>query len=92
MLDTFKIDENSFITITTTLNEYRSVYNDLVTLDFDTSVLGNFNIDSAQALESNIFSFLSLDSMIELSSLKNDIDQLVKVFPSIEDDIELLDL
>jgi hypothetical protein len=92
MLDTFKIDEDSFITLSTSLNEYRYIYNDLVMLDFDTSILGSFNMDSTQTLESNIFSFLSLESMIDLSSLKNDIDQLVKVFPSIEDDIELLDL
>ena len=92
MLDTFKIDENSFVTLSTSLNEYKCIYNDLVILDFDTSVLGSFNANSTQTLESNIFSFLSLESMIDLSALKNDIDQLVKVFPSIEDDIELLDL
>ena len=83
MLDTFKVDENSFTTISTTLNEYRYIYNDLVTLDFDTNVLNSFNIESVQTLESNVFSFLSLDSMIELSCLKNDVDQLIKVFPSI---------
>ena len=62
MLDTFKIDENSFITISTTLNEYRYIYNDLVTLDFDTNVLCSFDIGSAQALDSNMFSFLYMST------------------------------
>jgi hypothetical protein len=30
--------------------------------------------------------------MIELSTLKNDVDELVKIFPALGDDIELLDL
>jgi hypothetical protein len=78
--------------MSTPLNEYKYIYNELISLDFDISVFNIFNSGASNTLDSNIFSFLSLDSMLELSSIKNDIDQLVKVFPSIEDDIELLDL
>jgi hypothetical protein len=92
MLDTFQISENSFLSISTTLSEYQRIYYDLASVDFDLSTFSVFSLGSTDKLDSNIFSFLSLDNMIELSSIKNDVEQLVKAFPSIEDDIEMLDL
>jgi hypothetical protein len=47
-------------------------------------------LQSAQ--EANPFKFLDLESLIELSLVKNDVDELVKIFPSMEDNIEVLDL
>jgi hypothetical protein len=92
MLDLFQINENSLVTRLTSTGDFQPTYSDLVGLDFDISVLSTYNLGSVEKLEFNLFSFLPLDSMIELSSVKNDIDQLVKVFPSLEDEIELLDL
>jgi hypothetical protein len=92
MLDTFQISENSFLSISTTLSEYQRIYYDLTSVDFDLNILSIFSLGSTDKVDSNIFSILSLDNMIELSSVKNDVEQLVKAFPAIEDDIEMIDL
>ena len=92
MLDLLQTDANSFFDTPNSISEFKFLYSDLVGLDFDISTLNAFNVGSLEKLDSNLFSFLSLDNMIELSSIKNDVEQLVKIFPSIEDDLELLDL
>jgi hypothetical protein len=90
MLDIFNLDENESITTSSFSSELIEMYNDSVLLDFNTSIFNVFEPKSEENL--NVFSFLSLDDMIELSTLKNNVDELIKVFPSLEDDIELLDL
>jgi hypothetical protein len=89
MLDIFKAEENDSLSISSVLNEFIGLHNNSVILDLNTEL---FNIFEFNNVDFNIFSFLSLDSMIELSTVKNNVDELVKVFPSLEDDIELLDL
>jgi hypothetical protein len=90
MLDIFKVDESDSLTTSSFSSELIDIYNDSVLLDFNTNIFNVFEAKSNENL--NIFSFLSLDDMIELSTLKNNVDELIKVFPSLEDDIELLDL
>jgi hypothetical protein len=90
MLDVLKIDDTNFLTLSSVLSEIKHVYSDSIITNFNFSDLNLLN--SSEYDNFNMFSFMSLDSMIENSKLKNDVDELVKVFPSLEDDIEILDL
>jgi hypothetical protein len=59
-------------------------------MDLDLDLLSN---NGSTFLNSpNLFNFLPVDSMQDLSTVKNNVDELAKIFPSMEDDIELLDL
>jgi len=89
MLDIFKVNENEFLLNLPTLYDFREVYDNSIILEFDKEL---FNVFDFAKFDSNFFSFLSLNDMIELSSIKNNVDELTKIFPSLEDDIELLDL
>ena len=75
-----------------TLNELKSVFSDSIVLDFSSINLGLFNIEPNLSTTSNTFSFLQLDQVAELSLLKNNVDELVKIFPDMDDTIESLDL
>jgi hypothetical protein len=89
----FNLDESNFSNVTSFLSEFRYIFSDSIVLDLNPAHLTFNNGLLASASDNfNVFSFLSLDEMIELSTLKNDVDELVKIFPALGDDIELLDL
>jgi len=92
MVDTFNLDNSNFNYISLTLNEFSQVYNDSVILDLDFQDTQIFSGLTTLDSKVNLFSFLDLSEAIELSKIKNEVDELVKVFPSLEDSIEVLDL
>jgi hypothetical protein len=89
MLDIFKVNENEFLLNLPALYDFSEFYDSSIVLEFNKEV---FTIFDFAKVDSNFFSFLSLNDMIELSAIKNNVDDLTKIFPSLEDDIELLDL
>jgi len=73
------------------IDEFNCVYNDSIILELNFTI--NFDKDALAQLPSlNSFVEESLERAIELTQLKNNVDELVKIFPSMEDDIEILDL
>jgi hypothetical protein len=87
MLD---INSNNISLFTELISNFRSSYNDSVITDADIFFLIHEKTEFANA--GNFFNFFSIDSLYELSTIKNNVEELIKIFPSIEDDIELLDL
>jgi len=92
MVDTFSLNDSNFNYISLTLNEFRQVYNDSVILDLDFKSTQLFSGLADVDSKENLFSFLDLSEVAELSKIKNEVDELVKIFPSLEDSIEVLDL
>jgi hypothetical protein len=87
MLD---IDSNNISLLTELISNFKSLYNDSVVIDSDIFFLFREKIEFSAT--HNFFNFFSIDSLHELSTIKNNVEELIKIFPSIEDDIELLDL
>jgi hypothetical protein len=81
------INNSNFI-----LSDFKSVYNDSIVLNLNPTQFSGLVDINFKDIELNTFSFLSLDDMISLSEAKNNVDELVKIFPSLADEIELLDL
>jgi hypothetical protein len=73
------------------LEEFKSTYNESIILELSTShILDNsYKFDN---LDINVFNSLSLNNLIELSTIKSEVDELTKILPSMDEDIELLDL
>jgi hypothetical protein len=73
------------------IKEFNNLYNDsiVLNLNFDLPLVSISPTDTSNL---NIFSNIYLNEAVELTRLKNDVDELVKIFPSMEDDIEILDL
>jgi len=84
-----KIDADNISSLIDSVCNFKSLYNDSVVVDTNAVLLMS---NQAEFDTHNFFNFFSIDSLYELSSLKNNVDELVKIFPSMEDDIELLDL
>jgi hypothetical protein len=87
----YSIDSSNFLSFSALLEEFKSIYNESIIIDLDvnhiTNSSYNFNDESI-----NVFNSISIDKLAELSALKGEVDELTKIFPSMEDDIELLDL
>ena len=73
------------------LEEFKSTYNESIIIDLDVSHITNSTYDFNNE-NLNVFNSVSIDKLVELSALKSEVDELTKIFPSMEDDIELLDL
>ena len=84
-----KINADNISSLIDSVYNFKSLYNDSVIIDTNIVLLMP---NQAELDTHNFFNFFSIDSLYELSSLKNNVDELVKIFPSMEDDIELLDL
>jgi hypothetical protein len=87
----YKLDSSNLLSFSSMIDEFNYVYNDSIILELNFTI--NFDIVTLSQL-SNLNTFVeeSLDKAIELTQLKNNVDELVKIFPSMEDDIEILDL
>jgi hypothetical protein len=91
MVDTYGLNEKNLNHFSSIANEFSFIYSDSVVSDFNFSIFLNEKLNINEDL-TNIFDFIPIETIAEISSLKNNVDELVKIFPSMEDDIELLDL
>lgn len=91
IVDMYSIDSSNFLSFSALLEEFKSIYNESIIIDLDVShiMVNNYKFGDENL---NIFNSISIDKLTELSALKNEVDELTKIFPSMEDDIELLDL
>jgi hypothetical protein len=87
----YNIDSSNFLSFSALLEEFKSIYNEsiIINLDINHIIVNNYNFNDESL---NIFNSISIDKLAELSTLKGEVDKLTKIFPSMEDDIELLDL
>ena len=87
----YSINSSNFLSFSALLEEFKSIYNESIIIDLDVShiMVNNYKFGDENL---NIFNSISIDKLTELSALKNEVDELTKIFPSMEDDIELLDL
>jgi hypothetical protein len=87
----YKLDSSNLLSFSSMIDEFNYVYNDSIILELNFTI--NFDkVTLSQLSNLNTFVEESLDKAIELTQLKNNVDELVKIFPSMEDDIEILDL
>jgi hypothetical protein len=87
----YDINKDNFLSFSSLLEEFKSTYNESIILELSTShILDNsYKFDN---LDINVFNSLSLNNLIELSTIKSEVDELTKILPSMDEDIELLDL
>jgi hypothetical protein len=86
------VNSENFHDFSHIISEFKYIYSDSIVLDLNAQAGYNMSRELQSAQEANPFKFLDLESLIELSLVKNDVDELVKIFPSMEDNIEVLDL
>ena len=86
------VNSENFHDFSHIISEFKYIYSDSIVLDINTQVSYSMLHELQSAQEANLFKFLDLESLINLSLVKNDVDELVKIFPSMEDNIEVLDL
>ena len=91
IVDMYNIDSSNFLSFSALLEEFKSIYNDSVIIDLSIGHMidGHYNFNNESL---NVFNSINISTLIELSTLKGEVDELTKIFPSMEDDIELLDL
>jgi hypothetical protein len=87
----YDINKDNFLSFSSLLEEFKNTYNESIILDLNTSHIidNSYKFDN---LDINVFNSLSLDSLVELSTIKSEVDELTKILPSMDEDIELLDL
>jgi len=87
----YDINKDNFLSFSALLEEFKSTYNESIILELNTSHItdNSYKFDN---LDINVFNSLSLDSLVELSTIKSEVDELTKILPSMDEDIELLDL
>jgi len=86
------LNSDNFYNFSHIINEFRYIYSDSIILDMD--MRANYAVyqDLQRSINTDFFNFIDLESLVDLSTVKNDVDELVKIFPSMEDNIEVLDL
>jgi hypothetical protein len=84
----FNINPDNILFLTDIMSDFKNIYNDSIVLDINVLTTAGGELRGID----NAFNFFSIELLQELSNLKNNVDELVKVFPSMEDDIEILDL
>jgi hypothetical protein len=87
----YDINKDNFLSFSAMLEEFKNTYNESIILDLSTSHImdNSYKFDN---LDINVFNSLSLDSLVELSTIKSEVDELTKILPSMDEDLELLDL
>jgi len=86
------VNSENFYDFPYIIREFKYIYSDSIVLAINTRFSYSISRELQLAQEANLFKFLDLESLIDLSLVKNDVDELVKIFPSMEDNIEVLDL
>jgi hypothetical protein len=87
----FNLNSSNFLSFPTLINEFNYIFNDSIIIDINTSDLSEISkLDFAENI--NLFNSIPIETIHDLSALKNEVEELIKIFPSMEDDIELLDL
>ena len=86
------VNPENFYDFSHIMSEFKYIYSDSIVLNISTQVSYSTPQKLQSAQEANLFKFLDLESLIDISLVKNDVDELVKIFPSMEDNIEVLDL
>ena len=84
----FNVNSDNILFLTNVMSDFKNIYNDSIILDINVPITTGNELKNVD----NAFNFFSIEQLQELSNLKNNVDELVKVFPSMEDDIEILDL
>ena len=87
-----KVNSENFYDFSYIISGFKYIYTDSIVLIIDTRFSYSISQELRLAQKTNLFKFLGLGPLIDLSLAKNDVDELVKIFPSMEDNIEVLDL
>lgn len=91
VVDMYKLETSNFLSYCSILEDYKLIYNDSIAVDLDTSrIIANGQFFEVQDI--NFFPFISFSDLESLSTLKNEVEELVKIMPDLASDIELLDL